>query len=112
MDSHSVDAEIHEMAVKQAAFCDAFGNPTRVLILWTLGDREMSVGSIALAIKASLQNTSQHLRLMKDKGILVSRREGQKVYYRLAENELMQNCQLVIQARQIEALRAKQAASS
>ena len=112
MDRHSVDAETHEMAIKQAAFCEVFGNPTRVLILWALGEREMSVSDIALTIKASLQNTSQHLRLMKDKGILVSRRERQMVYYRIAENELIHNCQLVTQARQIEALREKQAVSS
>jgi DNA-binding transcriptional ArsR family regulator len=104
MDKHSIDAETHEMAIRQAAFCYIFGNPTRVLILWSLGEQEMSVGDIALTVKASLQNTSQHLRLMKDKGILVSRREGQTVYYRIVDNERIRNCPLMVQACQLESL--------
>jgi DNA-binding transcriptional regulator PaaX len=37
---------------------------------------------------------------MEDKGILVSHRERQKVYYRVADHELMQGCRLLLQARQ------------
>jgi len=53
----------------------------------------MCVGDIAARINASLQNTSQHLRLMKDKGILASRREGHVVYYSIVEGKLLQSCQ-------------------
>jgi len=55
------------------------------LILWVLAKGEKSVGEIAAAVEASLQNTSQHLRLMKDRGILTGRREGQTIYYRIAD---------------------------
>ncbi len=68
------------MAARRAAVCSVFGNAKRVLILWVLLEQALSVGEIATAIEASLQTTSQHLRLMEDKGILVSRREGQKIY--------------------------------
>jgi ArsR family transcriptional regulator len=90
------------MAVRQAAICSVFGNAKRVLILWTLLDQELSVSEIAAAVQSSLQTTSQHLRLMEDKGILVSRREGQKIYYRIGGYDLLKDCRLLQQARQLK----------
>jgi DNA-binding transcriptional ArsR family regulator len=91
------DEEILALAESQAEICGVFGNANRVLILWALGEQELSVGEIASAIDCSLQNTSQHLRLMKDKNILASRREGQTIYYRIKQNELMEGCRLLLQ---------------
>jgi DNA-binding transcriptional ArsR family regulator len=94
------DEEILSLAESQAEICGVFGNANRVLILWALGEREMSVGEIASAIDCSLQNTSQHLRVMKDKDILASRREAQTIYYRIKPNKLMEGCRLLLQACQ------------
>jgi DNA-binding transcriptional ArsR family regulator len=88
-----------EMARQQAAICAVFANYRRVLILWTLVEQEKSVGDIATAVNASLQSTSQHLHLMKDKGILQSRREGQTVYYRVANHNIAAKCSLLIEKR-------------
>jgi TusA-related sulfurtransferase/DNA-binding transcriptional ArsR family regulator len=90
-----MDAQLLECARQQAEICKVFGNANRILILWALGDRELSVGDIAEAIDSSLQNTSQHLRLMKDKGILVSRREQHTIFYCVADHELMEGCRLL-----------------
>jgi DNA-binding transcriptional ArsR family regulator len=95
-----MDVQILEMAERQAKVCKIFGNSTRILILWVLDGREMSVSDIAEAIETSLQNTSQHLRLMKDRGILASRRKGHSVYYRINGHELMQGCPILHQAMQ------------
>jgi DNA-binding transcriptional ArsR family regulator len=62
----------------------------------------MSVSDIAAAVNTSLQNTSQHLRLMKDKGILQSRRDGRSIYYRVAANELTRNCPIFHDAGQVK----------
>jgi ArsR family transcriptional regulator len=86
------------LAAKQAAVCGVFANPTRILILWTLAEEEKSVSDIAETVEASLQNTSQHLRLMKNRGILISRREAQTIYYRVADNEYTERCQLLFHA--------------
>lgn len=90
-----MDVQIYEFAKQQAEICKVFGNANRILILWALGSREMSVGEIAEAIGSSLQNTSQHLRLMKDKGILSSRREGHAVCYWIAGSELLAGCRIM-----------------
>ncbi|MBN1992150.1 MAG: winged helix-turn-helix transcriptional regulator [Anaerolineae bacterium] len=93
-----MNVEAEEMAVRQASVCGIFGNAKRVLILWALIEQEMSVSEIATTIGASLQNTSQHLRLMEDRGILVSYRKAQKVYYGIVDHDLMKNCRLLTQA--------------
>jgi DNA-binding transcriptional ArsR family regulator len=84
-----------ELARRQAEVCKVFGNVNRIMILWVLGNQEISVGDIAEAIDSSIQNASQHLRLMKDRGILTSRRKGHTIYYRIASNELMEGCRIL-----------------
>jgi DNA-binding transcriptional ArsR family regulator len=84
-----MNAKFKDLAEQQADIYRVFGNATRLRILWSLADQELSVGEIAAAAETSLQNTSQHLRLMQDKGILTSRRESQTIYYRIADIEMM-----------------------
>jgi DNA-binding transcriptional ArsR family regulator len=95
----TMETELVNLAVNQAALCSVFANPKRVLILWSLIEQEKAVTDIALAIDASLQNTSQHLSLMKAAGILEARREGQTIYYRIAEGGPANRCQLLLDAR-------------
>jgi DNA-binding transcriptional ArsR family regulator len=65
------------------------------LILWFLAEKEKTVSEIAEAIGASLPSTSQHLHLMELSHILESRRERQNIYYRIANNELLQSCMVL-----------------
>ena len=90
-----MNAEMRILAENQASICSIFANTKRVMILWSLTEQEKSVTELALVIGASLQSTSQHLRLMKSRHILETRREGQSIYYRIADNGLLQNCGLM-----------------
>lgn len=98
-------SSLEELARKQAALCKVFGSTRRVMIVWVLRDHEMTVTEIANAVGASMQSASQHLRLMKDKGILASRKDGQTVLYRIAENDLMKNCLILEQSPLSKAIR-------
>jgi len=91
-----IDPNLLSLARQQADICSVFGSTRRVLIVWVLGKQEMSVSDIAAAIGATMQNTSQHLRLMKDKNIVQSRRDGHTIYYRIAENEKMAKCSVLL----------------
>ena len=93
-----MNAQILELARRQAEICRVVGNANRVLILWVLADQEMSVTDIAEAIDSSVQNASQHLRLMKDKGILAARREGRTILYRVEGHVLLGGCGVMKQA--------------
>jgi DNA-binding transcriptional ArsR family regulator len=91
-----MNTNLESSVEEQAEIHQVFSNPRRLLILWMLDTQEMSVGDIAERIGASLQNTSQHLRLMKDKGVLEARREGQTVFYQIAGNVIGKNCKLML----------------
>jgi ArsR family transcriptional regulator len=80
------EAEIHQI----------LSNPSRLLILRSLSKQELSVGEIAEAIGATLQNTSQHLRLMKNKGVLEARRDGQTIIYQISTSEIGENCKQML----------------
>jgi len=71
----------YELAQKAGNTLKALAHPDRLLILELLAKERMCVGDIAehLGIKQSI--TSQHLALMKDKGVLKCEKEGAKVYY-------------------------------
>jgi DNA-binding transcriptional ArsR family regulator len=81
---------------EQAEIFQLLSNSSRILIMKSLQSQEMSVGEIAEQIGATLQNTSQHLRLMKDKGFVEYRRDGQTVYYQLAKNLLSKKCKMIL----------------
>ena len=85
------------LAEEQAEIHQIFSNARRILIVWLLENQEMSVGDIAVQIGATLQSTSQHLRLMRDKGLLITRREGQTIYYRITDNIFSKNCRKMLQ---------------
>jgi DNA-binding transcriptional ArsR family regulator len=72
-------------SMREAAECAEIhrllANPRRLMIIWLLEKKELSVGELAQAIGASLQSTSQHLRLMREYGLVGTRREGQTIYY-------------------------------
>jgi ArsR family transcriptional regulator len=77
---------------EQAEFCGILSNSRRIQIVWALGNRELTVSDISKEIGSSMQNTSQHLRLMKNKGLLQSRREGREIYYRIADTQFSHTC--------------------
>ncbi len=58
---------------------------TRLKILWLLCHNEMCVNNIAVSVNMSSPAVSHHLRLLKQAGLLESRREGKEMYYKLAE---------------------------
>jgi DNA-binding transcriptional ArsR family regulator len=85
-------------AKEQAEIHQIFSSSRRILIMWLLESREMCVSDIADKIGASLQSTSQHLRLMKDKGMLDSRRAGQTIFYRIKDDIHGNNCRKMLHA--------------
>ena len=67
----------------------AMSHPLRLKILCTLGDQEVSVQDIVDAVGTSQSNISQHLAILRDKGILASRKDANKVYYRVGDKRTL-----------------------
>ena len=89
-----------------ADFCKFMGNPKRIEILFLLGEGEKCVEELASLMDIRLPNASQHLAIMKDKGIVESNREGTKVYYRLSNPKVLEAC-LIMRDLMLEQLNNK-----
>src|SRR4030066_2315899 len=75
-----------EEDIQQAAQAiKAIAHPLRLKILCTLGDREISVQEIVEHVGTSQSNISQHLAILRDKGILASRKDANRVFYRVGD---------------------------
>ena len=70
-----------------AASFQQLGDSTRLRILWLLCHSEECVSNIAAAMKMSDLAVSHHLRVLRNSGLIASRRSGKEVYYKLADNE-------------------------
>ena len=86
------DKSIFEM---QAEVCKTLTNPKRIEILNTLKNDEKTVTEIVNALGASKANVSQHLAVMRHKGILTTRREGVNIYYRVVNPKVIEACTLM-----------------
>ncbi len=68
----------------------AMSHPLRLKILCTLGDQEVSVQDIVDRVGTSQSNISQHLAILRDKGILSSRKDANRVYYKVVDSRTLQ----------------------
>ncbi len=66
-----------------------FANPTRLRMFCSLQSGPRTVSELANEAKVSLQNASQHLRLMRDKGTVTTHKEGQRVVYTIVDEQFL-----------------------
>lgn len=85
-DHAQFDASQFEASAAGAArLLRALANERRLMILCQLADRERSVGEIQPLVGLSQSALSQHLKVLRDEGVVAARREGQTVWYRIAD---------------------------
>ena len=76
--------------IEQAsAAMQAMAHPLRLKILCLVGNQELSVLEIVDAVGTSQSNISQHLAVLRDQGILLSRKEANKVFYRIEDSRIL-----------------------
>ncbi|MEW6403401.1 MAG: metalloregulator ArsR/SmtB family transcription factor [Chloroflexota bacterium] len=80
-----------------ASICHTLSNPKRLEIIDQLRNRELSVTELADVLEISQANLSQHLAIMRQKGIVTTRREGLNVFYSLSNPKIIQACELMRQ---------------
>ena len=78
-----------ELYKLHAEMCKVFSNPIRLEILNLLKGGKMSVTELMNETKLSQANISQHLSIMKSKGIVVSERNRKNIYYKLQNSKII-----------------------
>ena len=89
-----VNTRLYEL---HASVCQTLSNPKRLEIIDRLRGGELSVTGLAEVTGIRQVNLSQHLALMREKGIVIARRERTNVYYRLSNPKITQACDLMRQ---------------
>lgn len=74
---------------KAAIALKAMGHPLRLKILCVIGNEEVPVMDIVEQVGTTQSNVSQHIDILREKGIIVSRREGSKILCRIKDSELL-----------------------
>jgi ArsR family transcriptional regulator len=93
--SAAVSADQLKLWEMQADICQILANPKRLQIINLLKWGELSVGALVQATGVAKANLSQHLSLMRQKGILATRRDGTTIYYRLAIPPITEACEIM-----------------
>ena len=80
-----------------ASVCKGLADPKRLLILDALREGERSVNDICEVADLPQTNVSQHLAVLREKGLVVARRDGQRVYYAVASKKINQALDLLLE---------------
>jgi len=91
-DKRKINNRILEM---QAEICKTLAQPKRLMLVSELRTGEKSVGELSSNLGISQPNASQHLSILRKRGLATTRREGATVYYRLSSPRIGEACDLV-----------------
>lgn len=97
---------LDDLTILQADLCKSFTNPVRITIIRILAEREQCITQIAKILDLPVQNISQHMKVLKETGIVNSARIGHKVNYYIGNKKLLRVCELMREAL-IEILKEK-----
>lgn len=80
----------HDDDIERAAFAlKAMSHPIRLKILCAVGKQELAVQDIVSCVGTTQSNVSQHLAKLRDKTILSSRRDANRIYYRIKDERTL-----------------------
>ena len=84
-----------EVLKLQAELCKSLSDPKRLRIIQELRSGEKAVSELAGILGLKQSNTSQHLAVLRRIGVITPRKDGNTVYYRLADAKIAEACDLV-----------------
>jgi ArsR family transcriptional regulator len=95
-ESHAVEKPQFNLIEKQehidlaARSLKSIAHPLRLKILCVLGNQEACVQEIVETVGTSQSNISQHLAILRDKEVLLTRKDANRVYYRVGDARILQ----------------------
>ena len=84
-----------EVNLLHANLCQAVADPTRILILYALHDSPRYVSELAEFLEAPQSTVSRHLKVLRDRRLVISQRDGTSVRYSLADDRVTQALDLL-----------------
>ncbi len=87
MDIKSTEKEVNLLHER---ICSALGDPTRILILYLLSERGMFVNEISDALEMPQSSASRHLRVLRERNLVATERQGTAVLYSLQDRRIIE----------------------
>lgn len=85
----------YELIQMHASICKTFTNPIRLIIIDQLGSGEKNVSEMEQLTGIRQATLSQHLAVLREKGIVVTKRQGQSIIYNISNPKILKACQLM-----------------
>jgi len=87
-----------ELSRLHASFCKGLADPKRLQIINVLRDGPLSVSEICERLDLRQANVSQHLAILRERGLAQTRRNGRRIYYELTSPKIVQALDLLLEA--------------
>ena len=84
-----------EISQLEADFCFALSDPTRILILYALREVPLNVSELTSELGINQPTTSRHLKVLRDRGLVYTARQGTTIIYHLSDQRLVQALDLL-----------------
>ena len=95
----NIDADILSAAADEASeFLKSLASPVRLRILCSIAEKEASVGELAGMLGVRQSVASQHLALLRKDGLVMSRRDGQTIFYSLGDDRVIKVIEVLQEA--------------
>jgi ArsR family transcriptional regulator len=92
MDNSNLTQEIAEL---HANLCSALADPTRLLLLYMLGEQPSNVSELTQKLAIPQPSISRHLRVLRDGGLVRATRQGMNVLYELTDHRIIEALDLL-----------------
>jgi len=80
---------IQEINQLHANICGALADPSRILILYLLSEGALNVNTLVERLDLPQPTVSRHLKVLRERGLVSAERDGQSVYYSLADHRVI-----------------------
>ncbi len=87
--------DLEAVRQRSAAVARALADPKRLCVLQSLAAGELSVRDLSDRVGCQVPNMSQHLAVLRNSGLVLTRRDGNAIYYRLADPRILEACRLL-----------------
>jgi ArsR family transcriptional regulator, virulence genes transcriptional regulator len=101
------DFELYKL---QAELCKTFADPKRLIIISELRHGEKAVGELVEVLQSPQAVVSRHLAILRNRGVVQTRREGLNIYYSLTNPRIVEACDISRQVLLEQVARNKQIA--
>lgn len=84
-----------ELRSMHANLCQAIADPTRIALLYELGESPKHVSQLVEALSLPQATVSRHLKILRDRALVITRRDGPYIFYRLADPRVLEALEIM-----------------